>query len=313
MAELVALVLSAGMVGIEPAALRIEHERVPCVPAARYARVVARASAPTARAELQFRTDAGGAWYSAAMAERGGEWEGFLPRPAQALRYLEYRIIMTGADAGKAETAPVMVRVDEAGTCAADSRASVETPIVVTVPVGAPLVPPVPAGLSPTGVVAFEKPPRPNRMLRVATAGAAIAVALGAVGAVVTGASSDEPPLAPIEVPEIRFNGVVPAPGSVLSRSRDTLVVFMVMSREPALPLTLVWRVELLGVPGVCLVMNGRLAGVQRPLGLALTDPLRTAADCGEQFDVQSVRITIGHLDETVYDQTHALSYRVQP
>jgi hypothetical protein len=313
MPELLALVLAAGVVGIEPATLRIEHERVSCVPAARYARVVARSSGPAARAELQFRTDAGGAWYSAAMAERGGEWEGYLPRPAPALRYLEYRLVMTGADAGTAETAPVLVHVDEAGTCAADSRASLETPIVVTVPQGTPLVPPVPAGLSPAGVVAFQEPSRPNRTLKLATAGAAVVVALGAVGAAVAGASGDVPPPAPIEVPEIRFDRIAPVPGSVLSRSRDMLVVFMVMSREPASPLTLVWSVELLGAPGVCLVMNGQLPDVQRPLGLALTGPLGTAADCGQQFDVQSVRITVRHLDDVVYDQTHPLPYRVQP
>lgn len=310
---LLALVLSAGMGRAEPVALRIEHRPVPCVSADRYARVVARASAPAARAELQFRTDAGGAWYSASMAERGGEWEGFLPRPAPALQDLEYRVVMTGADAGTAETAPITVRVDEAGTCTGESRASVEMPIVVTVPDGMPLVPPVPAGLSPAGVVAFEEPLSSSRALKVAAAGAAAVIAVVAVTAAVTGASSDEPPIPPIVVPEITFNGISPVPGSALSPSRDRLVVFMVMSQEPVLPVTLVWRVELLGAPGVCLVMNGVLTGVRRPLGLALTDPLRTAADCGQQFDVQAVRITIGHGDDTVYDQTHALSYRIQP
>lgn len=306
-----ALVLSAGMARAEPAALRIEHQPVPCVPADRYARVVARASAPAARAELRFRTDAGGAWYSAAMADRGGEWEGFLPRPAQTLRHLEYRVVMTGADAATAETAPITVRVDDTGTCAGESRASVETPIVVTVPDGMPLVPPVPAGLSPAGVVAFEERPRSSRALEGAAALAGAVVAVVAVTAAVTGGSSDEPVL--IEVPEIRFNGVSPVPGSTLSPSRDRLVVFMVMSQEPVLPVTLVWRVELLGAPGVCLVMNGLLARVQRPVGLALTEPLRTAADCGQQFDVEAVRITIGHGDDIVYDQTHALPYRIQP
>ena len=37
------------------------------------------------------------------------------------------------------------------------------------------------------------------------------------------------------------------------------------------------------------------------------------AADCGQQFDVASLRITIRHRDDTAYDQTHALPYRIQP
>jgi hypothetical protein len=219
---------------------------------------------------------------------------------------------MTGADSRVAETAPITVRVDEGSICTGESRASVETPIAVTVPDGAPLVPPVPAGLSPAGVVAFEERPRSRGSLEVAAVVAAAVVAVVGVTAAATGGSSDEP-VPPIEVPGITFNGVSPVPGSMLSPSRDMLVVFMVMSEEPVLPITLGWRVELLGAPGVCLFMDGQLTGVQRPLGLALTGPLRTAANCGQQFDVASLRITIGHLGDVVYDQTHALPYRIQP
>ena len=50
MPALLALVLSVGVVGAEPATLRIAHQPVTCVPADRYARVVAQASAPAARA-----------------------------------------------------------------------------------------------------------------------------------------------------------------------------------------------------------------------------------------------------------------------
>jgi hypothetical protein len=311
---MLSLVLSAGMARAEPAGLRIEHPPVPCVSADRYPRVVARASAPPARAELQFRTDAGGGWYSAAMAERDGEWEGFLPRPSPALRRLEYRIVMTGADAGRAETAPIEVRVDESGTCAAESRVSVERPIVVTVPEGMPLVPPVPAGLSPVGVVAFEERRRPHRALGVAAAAGGSLIGVAAVTAAVIGASDGAGPPAPIVVPEIRFDGVIPSPGSTLSPNRDRFVVLMLLGAEPASPLTFVWRVELLGAPGVCLVMDGVITGVQRPLGMALTNPLRAAVpDCGPQFDVQSVWIRITHLNETVYAQTHALPFRIQP
>jgi hypothetical protein len=168
----------------------------------------------------------------------------------------------------------------------------------------------VPAGLDPAGVVAAKGRPRSSL---VAKAGVAVAVA-GVVALTAAAASSGEEQTGrPFEVPEIRFNTVIPVPGSALAPSRDMFVVLMVMSEEPVLPMTLAWRVELLGAPGVCLFMDGQLTGVQRPLGLALTGPLRTAADCGQQFDVASLRITIRHRDATIYDQTHALPYRIQP
>ena len=141
--------------------LEVVHHPIECVPSGRYARVIA-SGAPAesaARAELQFRVRPDAAWYGVAMTADGGSWSAALPRPVPPLTQFEYRIVMTAPDLGTAETAALPVRVaDDPAQCAAQSSIAVAAPIVVRVPAGAPLVPPVPPGFSPAGVVAPAEP-----------------------------------------------------------------------------------------------------------------------------------------------------------
>lgn len=309
-----ALALAAAIpaAGASAFSLAIEHAAISCVPIDRYARVTARAAgaAPIAGAELQFRIDAGSAWYSVRMAaEDGGEWAAYLPRPTRALRQLDYRVVMTAPDAASAATDPVTVRVVDSAECDSQARSSLPSSIVVAVPAGAPVVPPVPAGLSPAGVVAAEGPPpsKTGRRIAGAVVGAAVATAT-AVAFVGSSAGSYGGRPA---VPEFSFNGTSPRPGSVLGPERDPLVILMVMNRQPDVPLSVLWRAELRsGVPArLCLTMDGNLFVAQGPLEVAFTGPLIASGACGARFDVDSLHMTIEYLDRTIYDQTHALPF----
>ena len=121
------------------------------------------------------------------------------------------------------------------------------TPIVVTVPEGAPLVPPVPAGLSPAGVTAAAERPRSKKGLKIA--GAAAVVAVGAATAVGVSASNEpEPAAVPAAGPPVQRHRA--PPGSTISLSRDAPIVFLVMDHEPAQVVTFVWQVEYVGAAG---------------------------------------------------------------
>lgn len=316
-AVLPALAIAAAILLAAPAPCAadvvIDHVPVSCVPVDRYARIAARASGPVGRAELQFRTHAGSDWYSVRMAEQGGEWSADLPRPTSALAQLEYRIVMTAPDAASVATAPATARV--AADCDPVPASSLEASIVVTVPSGAPVVPPVPAGFSPAGVVAAAGDTGLSRSMKIAGAAAGAAV-LGATTAAVAGSSTSGPRNERPEVPGFRFNSISPPPGSVVSRLRDRLAVSVLMAYEPGFPLHLSWGVTLRssGAGRDCLVMSGRTTA-QQPLELTLTGILVTTAGggCGAEYETDTVRITIAYQDQLAYDETLALPYRFQP
>ena len=292
----------------EAAAPAVVHRAVTCVPVDRYARVAA--SAPDAvRAELQFRIDAGSGWYAAQMARDGGDWVGFLPRPAAGTARVSYRVVATSADARTSATEPAEVRVVEEGAeCADASSASVASPIVVTVPEGAPLVPPVPAGMSPAGVAAAAERPRSNKALKIA--GAAAAVAVGAATAVGLSQSKD-PETEPFRVPTLTFDRIDPGPGSTIFLAYEP-IVYMVMDHQPAQVVTFVWQVEYIGAPGVCVRQRGVIRA-QRPVELLLQSPLLPTGACGASFDVSALRIAMDHEGAVVFDQTLALPFRFVP
>ena len=302
MVHLFSLLLAAG----------IAHQRVPCVPVDRYARVAAEAPS-AAGVALEFRTTESGSWYAARMAREGSTWTAFLPRPTRAGQRLEYRLKATETDATTASTDPAVVRVvATAAECEAESSASVGTPIVVTVPEGAPLVPPVPVGLSPAGVVAAQEKPRSNTALKIA--GGAAIVAIGAAVAAGTAASSsDEPDEELFTVPGFSFDRTVPTPGSTISVTQGDLQVFVRMAFEPALPITIVWQVELASSLGVCARMGGVFPGAQRPVGLIFSNPITVTGTCGTTFEVSALRVAIDYQTETVYDQTVSVPFRFTP
>jgi hypothetical protein len=284
---------------------------VTCAPLDRYVRIAARADAPVARAEVQFRADAATAWYAVRMTDHGGEWSAYLPRPTSALTRLEYRIVMTGRDASSAATAPLAASV--AASCDSAPPSSPEASIVVTVPPGAPVVPPVPAGFSPAGVVAAEEKPRLGLGVKLAGAAAGVAV-LGATAAAVAGSSSESAP-PPRDVPSFRFNSITPAPGSTLFPTRDRPQVSVVLSHLPSFPMSLRWSVAFWSTAAgrECLAMGGFNAIVQRAEMVLTGILVAPRAGCGTQFDTDTLRIEIALYDETVYDETLALPYRFRP
>jgi hypothetical protein len=311
----VALALAAPLAA-RAGGLRIAQQPVPCVPADRHLRISATGLPmdQVRSAELQFRVGADGGWYSAAMRARAsGEWQGVLPRPAPTLRAFEYRIVMTSDALSRAMTTPTVVHVvDGATACEAESQGSLDASIVVRVPPGAPLVPPVPPGFSPAGVVVPQEAAKGSKVLPVVLGAAGAAAVAGA-------ASANTPPgVGPprADIPGFAFTGTSPDPGTVLSLSRTKLVVFMTMSREPMRALDLSWRLELraAGMEGpVCLVMQGVFSGARRPVSLALLGPLDATGACGERFDVGAGRLTVEIGGSLVFDATLALPFRVEP
>lgn len=298
------------------AALEVRHSPLSCIPVDRYARIAARASAPVAHAELQFRTDAAGGWYAARMTAEGEEWVAYLPRPTSATPRVEYRIVMTAPDANSTATAPASVPVDP--ECQGVARTSVESAIVIAVPAGAPAVPPVPAGFSPAGVVAASQRASSSRKRKLAGAAAGAAV-LAATSAGLAGSSS-EPDRMGAELPDVRFNGTSPTPGSVLSANRDRFAVVMEVTRSESALVPLIWSVQLRnGTAGrICLTMQGRVTVSRGPSTIELTAPLVATGGggCGPRFDTDSVRVTIisfASFDNVVYEQTHALPFRFEP
>lgn len=303
-------------VSAQAAGIAIEHNALGCVPVDRYAVVTARPAAggAVAAAEVQFRVDPASGWYSIRMsAEDGGSWVAYLPRATRGLPQLDYRIVMTGADTTSAATAPVSVRVADPAECASAALSSLAAPIVVAVPAGAPVVPPVPGGFSPAGVLAAEGPPPSHKGRTIAGAVAGVAV-IGATAAAVGGASAERETTLP-ELPAFRFNGTSPTPGSVISTNGTApLAILMMLDRQPDISLVLVWHVSLRSEAAgrECLFMDGRLTLVPGSREVMLTAPLIATGGggcSGARFDVESARITIGSHDVVVYDETHALPF----
>jgi hypothetical protein len=304
------LVLAAAATPVAAQTIAIEHAPLACVPADRYARVAARGAGATA-AQLQFRSDADGAWYSTPMTAAGGEWAAFLPRPARSLARLEYRIVIPGTGAEGA-TPALAARVAATGAeCDTAGEVAVSSPIVVTVPAGAPVVPPVPAGFSPAGVVAAEERPRSSLPLKIA--GAAVVAGVAAAAVAGTAEATAGPPSTEAVVPEIRFNTTEPRPGSTLSPNTDRFSVFMRLSARPTASLFFNYRVELISdtAGAACLYMSGFLPA-QETVDLLLSSPLISTGSCGppgQPFDTHRLRVAIGVLQRPVYEETLALPF----
>jgi hypothetical protein len=298
----------------------IRHDPVACVTVDRYARTSATGSPAqqVGSAELQFREGARSGWYAVRMAPEGDAWSGILPKPMRALERFEYRIVMTSADLEAASTAPFPVRVSDAADCPGATQ-SAEASIVVRVPAGAPVMPPVPAGFSPAGVVAAPEP---------ATRGAwktkwlvATGIAGGLGGAIAVAAAHPDANREPdrstltIEFPrtaqESAFN-------TAISVSRPTLVLQMRVSDGPRTPLDLLWRVEWHSPEHdtICIATGGTVsvAAAPRPVSVNLAPSrFEVSPVCGERFSVQTGHITVSVDGRLVFDDTRAMPYRFQP
>ena len=288
----VVLLMASSAAAGQAAPIEVRHQPLPCVVADRFVRIAAKGSPPPRIAELQFRTEADGPWYALAMKPENGEWSAVLPRPMPSLTNFEYRISMTGEGPETSQTPAYAVKVGtDPSACGGAALSSVSASIVVHVPQGAPVVPPVPRGFNPGGVVGTQDP-APAGPKKALLLGGAAAVA-GGVAALAAGGGSEaaQPP----DIPDFAVEGSIPAPGSTISLSEDSLQVLVRMSREPEVPLTfnwrLEWRREFLGA--VCVSMSGTFNGAQRPTGLVLTAPLASTPFCGASFDAGFVHLNI--------------------
>jgi hypothetical protein len=296
------------------ASVEIRHEPITCVPMDRHARVSAKGtSADSVRgAVIQFRPDGASDWYSAKMSNAGLDWSGLLPRPKPPLERFEYRIVMT-ADSGETTETPV-VAVSVTGTsgeCRTLVQAAADPPIVVTVPVGAPLVPPVPTGFSPVGVATDQTQVQASKggFPKWALIGG-LGVA-GGIGAAVA-LSGNESHAPPIDVPAFSFQTTFPMPGSTLS-FEDQLIVVVHMSHKPSAPLTFQWFFEMRSADGQsCAGMTDRFRGAFDPLDLSLTAPF-IRGSCGETFSVTQARLVITVGSNVELDTTLGIPFRFQP
>lgn len=170
------------------AAIVIDHPAVSCVVAEQYPLFEARFDPgdQVSRALVYFRPEGGHAWYFVTMKGNAGVFSGVIPRPKKDLKSLDYYIEVTDSAFAAARTeehSPVVV--SSAGECkdrlAAGALAS--SSVVLNAPAGAPLVP---AGFSPTGVVAAGAPSGP--VTAAAKHGGIGTTALVAGGVVAAGA-----------------------------------------------------------------------------------------------------------------------------
>lgn len=296
--------------------VEIRHDPVECVPLDRYERIGARGlpAEQVAAADLQFRVDPDGAWYTVHMKAADGEWSAVLPRPMPALERFEYRVVMTSRELERTATPPFVVRVAADPTeCPGGSRSSVSAAIVVSVPEGAPVVPPVPPGFNPTGVVPDEKVERASSGKKWMLLGAA-GVA-GGLGALAVAGSSESTPVIEQDIPNFIFVKPSPPPTSVLSLSRSMLLLFVEMDHEPAKPLTFNWRFEMRKDDGsvTCVTMSDVFRDAQSPPSLILTAPLTPTGACGGHFGVHSCRLTINVQGAQVFDRTFGFPFTFEP
>jgi hypothetical protein len=310
-----ALALAAPVAASAAGRIAIDHARVECVPYDRYTRIAGARADGVVSAQLQFRPEGGGGrWYSIAMAAEGSQWTAVLPRPIRPLSGLEYRIVTRSSGAGEEAGAAIAVRVGGDAECAraARSTSALAAPIVVRVPEGAPVVPPVPAGFSPAGVVAAAE--RARTSARTLAIGAGLAG--GITAAVALGPVAAREPRDISELPAIAFSGTAPPPGTVLSLSRGQLSVFVLLTGRTGAATSFFWVFELLGagVDTVCVSMNGRAILSSLPATVTLEAPLTRRFACGDRFDVDRSRLRVTMIGRPVFDEIQApLPFHFEP
>lgn len=334
LAALLGCLVGSGLAA-ERAQVAIEHVPVGCVPADRFPRIEARLTPPRGvrAAEVQFRAGRGGGWYSTPLKRQGDSWSAVLPRPKAGIGRIEYRIAASWQEAAASASASTTYRADGASdqaarvspsptyrvdvvsdpsACATTALLALQSTIEVRVPLGAPLVPAVPAGFDPVGVVAAqEREPGDSKKAGLLVAGALGAASVaGAFPA--TGTRPTPAPATPlsVDVPGFAFSGVSPATGGTIRLGSTSLQLTVAMSREPASPLDLDWRVEWrrqsggggqFSNPPSCAWMAGTLPGVQRPLTLVLGGSATASGACGASFDASFVRLWIRVAGQTVW------------
>jgi hypothetical protein len=305
------LLVSVAIAAAVPASAAVEIVHTPpaCVPADRYLRVTARGAAGegVAGAELQFRA-AGTDWYGVRMTADAGAWSAYLPRPTGRLERIEYRIAMTGADSSSASSGPHAVPV--AADCpGVESTAEVPSPILVRVPKDAPVVPPVPVGFSPAGVLLANAPP-PKKASKLKGAALIAGGAAIAGGAVVATQGGENGETATVPTFDYFSNFITPSANFITLGTSAISVVFTVRG-GPMVSLTATWRLDLLRGSEVCAFTAGVTdIAATRPVGVFFSAPVQATGACGSDFEVQNGRFSIVVEGRVLFDSTLPFAYR---
>src|SRR5262245_39355855 len=144
------------LAALEAADLTFRHEPPACLVAEGFSRLTAQVDPPgqAVRVRVAFRPETGTAWYGVA-AELGDDgFTAVLPRPRLSAQKIHYRFEATRRDAGVSPSQEyVATVVESASACAGAAETVPSASVLVDVPPGAPMVPPVPAGFDPVGAV----------------------------------------------------------------------------------------------------------------------------------------------------------------
>jgi hypothetical protein len=305
----VGLVLAAWMAAASSLAQSpdpvVEHVPLTCAVADRHAVVTARTEG-AARMQVHFRAPGDGPWYVVDMRRDAGAWTARLPRATRAS--FEYRVARQeptlAAVTTPAYTVPV---VSEPGGCSEPSLASVESQILVSVPEGAPLVPPVPFGFSPVGVLAFVEETRPPRSKLVLAGIVAVPVGVATLAATSGRPESKSEDLG-VE-PAFKFNSIQPA-GGPISLAGTRLTWLVDIDHAARVPVFYAWTLELLVGSSSCASTIGsfQVAGAQQR---TLSGGLR--GTCPVPFTSSAVRVGISLGTRLLYQAVIPASFAVGP
>lgn len=265
--------------------LTIRHDPPACFLAEAFPRLEARVepAAQAARVRVTFRPEAASLWHAVVAQADGDRFTVLLPRPRLAARRIHYRFHATGSDAAAASSPEYTAEVVADGAaCAgrvADSGPSAR--VLVEVPPGAPMVPPVPKGFDPVGAVS-SAPHRGTRGrklgLLAGLVGGGMAVTAGVV------AAKSEPP--PLLQPTLRVNTSTPPLFSEVSISRGSMSAEIAVVSPRTLPPGQAWIVfhnQANPPERPCAVLSGSHPQIEagREGRFVVTTPFLTATPCG--------------------------------
>ena len=223
------------------AELAIQHQAPSCVVAEAFPRISALITPAdqVVRARVLFAPEESvspaAGWYAVPMVRQGDSFVAVLPRPRISARRVHYAIEATDASAAVFRDDEHVAEVVGAPEACGD-RPVAETVgaarVVVELPSGAPLVPPVPRGFSPVGATAVagilaKKGGHKGLWLALAGVGAA-----GAAASQLIGQEAEAPTQAQ---PGVTLQGSSPSPGSTVSVSRSefALALWIVLPESP--------------------------------------------------------------------------------
>jgi hypothetical protein len=219
------------------AELATRHEAPSCVVAEAFFRVsaVIAPAGQAVRARVLFRSEAGGGdaagagWWAVPMTREGDGFTALLPRPRISAGSVRYRIEVTDDSATVfVDEEHVLEVVAAADACGGGQMAETvaSARVLVEVPPGAPLVPPVPQGFSPVGAEAIGgsagaagKGGHKGLLLALVGVGAA-----GAAASQLLGGEGEARPGPQLDV-TLKFSS--PPSGSTISVSREEFVLVL--------------------------------------------------------------------------------------